>query len=147
MLIDADACPVVKETLEFAREKKLVVYLVSNFNHEYFPTKDVKTITVDQSPEAADLALVNHSLTGDIVVTQDYGLACMLLGKRVKVISPRGRIFTNQNIESLMESRHLARKERKRRLGRGKGPSPFTQKDSLRFLRNLEKLLSPHSED
>ena len=141
ILVDADACPVIQEIITLASERDWEVCLVSNICHEYSPGEKVKVMTVDKSPQAADLALYNYSRPGDVVVTQDYGLACMVLPKGVGAISPRGKIFTEDNIEGLMNLRHIARKERKRGNLKG-GPPPFSEKDRKRFLRNLLKLIS-----
>jgi uncharacterized protein YaiI (UPF0178 family) len=147
LLVDADACPVIDEIINLARKWRIMVYLISNISHVFHPGKCVRIITVDNSPEAADLALMNFSQTGDVAITQDYGLACMLLGKKVKVISPRGKFFTEKNIDNLMEHRHITRKERRRgRLKHG-GPPPYTEKDKIKLLKNLEKLLSPQQQE
>ncbi len=140
ILVDADACPVIPEIISVAQERDIDVLLVANFCHEYAPTGGVKVITVDKTPDAADIALMNNSRPGDIVVTQDYGVACMVLGKNARAISPRGKIFTDQNITGLMEQRHISRKQRQRG-NRTRGPKPFSVKDHTRFSKNLKKLL------
>lgn len=148
IFVDADACPVLKEIITVAGRCDLELCVVSNYCHQHDWGAGVKTITVDKSPEAVDIAIMNHARDGDIVVTQDYGLACMLMGKRVRSISPRGRLFHEGNIDVLMQKRHLARIERKRG-HRTKGPRPFTSEDRKSFTRTLEKMIKeiPEGED
>jgi len=142
ILVDADSCPVLPEILHLAKERNLPVILVCNFNHEIQPPDFGELIVVDNTPEAADMALMNRSEPGDLVVSGDYGLACMLLGKKANVISPRGTVFSDRNIDRLMARRHFARKERQK----GKyqrGPRPFSDEDRKRFLDTILSLLPP----
>jgi uncharacterized protein len=143
ILVDADACSVVKEIIKISRINNLCVSLVSNYCHEHIPRKDVKIIKVENKAEAADIALMNISQAGDIAVTGDIGLACMLLGKEVRVISSRGKIFSNKNIDRLMEFRHVVHK--KRRLGKlkkgGGRHKAFSSNDRERFIKNFSKLI------
>lgn len=95
---------------------------------------------VDRSDQSADLYIANHIKAQDIVVTQDYGLAALALAKSCSVITFRGRIIDNQDIDFLLDTRHSHAKARKR--GQyGKGPKPMTDEDRKLFQHKLTKLL------
>jgi len=96
---------------------------------------------VDNEKESVDLFILNHTRKGDVVVTQDIGLASMLLSKSVHVLSPRGTLFQNQQIDLALHSRYLS--QRARRAGHyTKGPKPFTAQDRIRFIHSFEEILS-----
>jgi len=111
ILVDADACPVVKIIEEIAKENELPVVLLCDTNHvltsEYSEIK-----TVSAGADAVDFALVRICKKGDIVVTQDYGGAAMALGKGAYVIHQNGKQYTNENIDSMLMERHIAKKAR-----------------------------------
>ena len=140
ILVDADACPVIPEINDLAREFAIPVTLVSNYCHNMEQYEGVKIVIVDKEPDAVDLAVANLTLRGDIVVTQDYGLAALALGKGASAISPRGRIFGDHNIEGLLHKRHISRKQRKRGI-RTRGPKRMTIEDRKTFTRNLHSLI------
>jgi hypothetical protein len=100
----------------------------------------VKVITVDKAADSVDFALISMLSAGDIVVTQDYGLAAMALGKGAKVINQKGLIYTNNNIDRLLMERHIGGKVR-RGGGRIKGPSKRIKEDDIRFEASFEVLL------
>jgi uncharacterized protein YaiI (UPF0178 family) len=131
VLVDADACP--RGAMDTIRRLQSVygykIITISSFNH-CFDGPD--HITVGQESQAADIAVINRVQRGDIVVTQDWGLAAMVLGKAGKPIDPRGRIFTEKNIDLLLEERHLKAKFR-RGGGRTKGPRARTAEDERVF--------------
>lgn len=81
ILIDADGCPVVDLTLQAAAEHGLEAILFCDTSHE-FKEKNARVVTVDKGSDSADFALICQVKPGDIVVTQDYGLAAMVLAKR-----------------------------------------------------------------
>ena len=141
ILVDADSCPVVDDIASLAHNWGIRVFLISNICHDFSSLHDVSIIRVDNTPEAADFALVNHSQPGDIVVTQDIGVACMVLGKKAKPLSPRGHIYREQDIVSLMEMRHIMQKAKRRGQLRG-GLKRFSDTDRKRFLKNLKLLVS-----
>jgi uncharacterized protein YaiI (UPF0178 family) len=84
---------------------------------------------------------MNHVKAGDIVVTQDIGLASTLLLKEVHVMSPKGIIFEENEIHTALDMRYLSAKARRRGIY-GKGPKPFSQDDRIRFIKQLTKILS-----
>lgn len=140
IFVDADACPVKEAIVEIAREKKIdVVFVVSTAG--YFDRGwDVEKVLVDSLPQAVDIAIINRVETGDVVVTQDYGLASLVLGKKGKAISPRGYVFHEQNIDRVLQRRHINYEARKAGV-RVKGPKKRTREDEVRFHKNFIYLL------
>ncbi|MEF9894785.1 MAG: DUF188 domain-containing protein [Clostridia bacterium] len=135
ILIDADGCPVVDQCIQTGRE----VVLVCDSAH-WFEREGAKTVIVSTGPDSADFALVNLAKKGDLVVTQDYGLAAMCLAKRTRVLNQDGMEYTDDNIEALLLSRHTSRKIR-RAGGRLKGPPKRTAKQDADFIEALNKVL------
>lgn len=99
---------------------------------------------VGKGADAADLAVMNNTSTGDIVVTQDWGLAALVLGKGAFALSPSGRIYSEQNMDFLLEERFLKAKHR-RAGGRTKGPAARTNQDDYRFEQSFLKVLDQAS--
>lgn len=96
--------------------------------------------------DSADFAIVQQLEPGDVVVTQDIGLASMVLGRGARAIGVRGRVYDPLTIDMDMQIRHEEKKIR-RQGGRTKGPAPFTDDDRERFTRNLQRLLKNESID
>ncbi len=141
IVVDGDACPVKAEIAETARAFDVPVLIVSSFDHYIRAEEGVRVVQVDRSDQSADLYIVNHIRAGDIVITQDYGLATIALGKRCWVLSFRGMEFHADNIEFLLARRHAQAKAR--RQGKyGKGPRPLTNEDRKNFQKELAKLLT-----
>lgn len=143
MVIDADACPVsVKKTvLDISSQYNLELIFVASLAHSGSERIGGKWVFVDAVKEEADMYIINHSERGDIVVTQDYGLASLLLPKGVHVLSPRGKRYTEFNIDTLLQDRYLSAKARKAG-SRTRGPSRFTEEDLQQFIISLKKILS-----
>ncbi len=140
ILVDGDSCPVKEAIVSIAKEKKIdVVFVVSTA--AYFDRGwNVQKVLVDSLPQAVDIAIVNRVEAGDVVVTQDYGLASLVLAKKGKALSPRGYIFQENNIDRLLERRHLHYEARKAGL-RIKGPKKYSEKDKKRFWKNFIYLI------
>lgn len=141
ILVDADACPVTRIVEQIAKRENIPCVLLCDTNHVLSSDySEVKIIGA--GADAVDFALLNLCQRGDIVVTQDYGVAAMILGKGAYGIHQSGRWYTNQNIDQLLMERHLAKKAR---MGKGKhhlkGPSKRTEEDDKRFQESFEKLL------
>lgn len=139
LLVDADGCPVVNEAIAKARGYGVPVLLLCDTSHE-MQREGAETIVVSKGADSADFALVNRVGKGDIVVTQDYGLAAMVLAKRGVPIDQNGRVYTDDNIGSLLGSRHVAKKIRQGG-GRLKGPKKRRPEQNERFEESLEELL------
>lgn len=145
IIIDADACPkpVLQICLELGHKYHLEVWTVASFNHTIVSDHH---ITVGNSSQEADMKVINLTGADDIVVTQDWGLAAMALGKKARCISPTGREYQSENIEFLLEEREVKAKLR-RGGGRTKGPKKRTGADDDKFRRNLERLLYANEPD
>ena len=131
ILIDADGCPVVKKVIEISRIYSIKCIIVCDSCH-IFKTDYAEIITVDKGADSADFKIANLAVQGDIVVTQDYGLAAMCLAKKAEAVNQDGMIYTEDNIDALLLSRHTAKKIRKGG-GRLKGPPPRTAAQDRKF--------------
>ncbi|HLS35134.1 MAG TPA: YaiI/YqxD family protein [Bacillota bacterium] len=143
--VDADACPVEKEVIQVARAFRISVVLIksyAHFSHEEKPSF-VETVYVDAGADSADYKLLEQVKRGDIVVTQDYGLASLCLAKGCIVLHHRGFLFTENNIDRLLATRHQSAQVR-RAGGRTKGPRAFTTEDREKFSWVLERILQNH---
>lgn len=139
IFIDADGCPVVDITVRTAKKHSLPCYIICDTSHE-FQKDGAETIVVEKGADSADFRLVNLVGAGDIVVTQDYGLAAMCLARKAIPLSQNGLVFTDENIEELLFSRYVSKKIRNAG-GRLKGPSKRTPEQDKRFLEALEGLI------
>lgn len=141
LLIDADACPVVDIALKCAKENNVDKCVLFCDTSHLIERDGAETIVVSKGADSADFALINLVKTGDIVITQDYGLAAMCLAKKAHVLNQNGLIFNEFNIGSLLEQRHLSKKIRMAG-GRTKGPSKRTKEQDEDFLVSLQKIFS-----
>ena len=138
--IDADGCPVVKNTLKIAKEFHILCVIICDTAHQ-IEHENAETIVVDKGADSVDFALVNRVKPGDIVVTQDYGLASMCLAKCARVLNQNGLEYTADNIDALM----LRRYENKKLLRAGKHPkgSPKrTKEQDEAFVATLTDILA-----
>ncbi|MEG0630092.1 MAG: YaiI/YqxD family protein [Christensenellaceae bacterium] len=139
ILIDADGCPVVNIALAVAKEKETAVIIVCDDAHIY-NREGASTVTVSKGADSADFVLVNMIVKGDIVITQDYGLAAMALAKGADVLSQNGVVYDDDNIESLLLQRHTAKKIRMAG-GRLKGNAKRTKEQDKTFEQKLKEIL------
>lgn len=139
LLIDADACPVVRLAVQIAATHGVPVVLLCDTAH-VMSVEGTQTITVDKGADSVDFALVNRVEPGDIVVTQDYGLAAMAMAKGGRPLNQNGLIYNEDNINGLLFGRHIAKKVRNAG-GRLKGPPKRTHEDDEAFCRALKLLL------
>lgn len=139
ILVDADACP-VKDIVEMiARQQGIAVTMFSN-PHHLISSDYAGVVIVDSAPEAVDLAIINQTRAGDIVVSQDYGLASLVLARGAYAIHPDGRIYDSANIDTLLTQRYV--NARARRAGqRVSGPPKRGSAQDERFKKNLLQLL------
>jgi len=139
VLMDADACPVVDIAVRLCKEFHIPCQLFCDTAHQI--RKDgAETLVFDKGADSVDFALVNRVNPGDIVITQDYGLASMCLAKQAKILHQDGWEYTQWNISGLMEQRHAAKKFRAAG-GRTKGPSKRTSAQNTAFETALCSLL------
>lgn len=141
--VDADACPVVKIVEQLAEQYEIPCVLLCDTNHVMSSDySEVKIIGA--GADAVDFALISllKKDAGDIVVTQDYGVAAMALGKGAYVIHQSGKWYTNENIDQMLLERHLAKKARRTKLKNHlKGPRKRTEEDDKRFEESFEKMI------
>lgn len=138
ILVDADACPrsVLQTCIRLGRKYNVPVWTVASFNHRI---ESDHPIAVGDGFQEADIKIVNLTETGDVVVTADWGLAAMVLGKGATCLSPIGREFHPERMDFLLEERDLKAKFR-RGGGKTKGPRKRTSEDDRRFEVSLEKV-------
>ena len=138
--IDADACPVTRIAERIAQKHGIPVTLLCDTNH--ILTSEYSTVkTIGAGADAVDIALINLCQSGDIVITQDYGVAALALGKSARAIHQSGRWYTNDNIDGLLMERHLAKKARRSGKHHLKGPSKRTEEDDRRFAESFEQMI------
>ncbi|MCG7407835.1 YaiI/YqxD family protein [Paenibacillus sp. ACRRX] len=143
IIVDADACPVKTEIVQAATEFQVPVLFIASFaayQNEAEHTDIVQYIYVDQGFQSADMYIANTARSGDIVVTNDYGLAALCLPRGAWVLTPRGKELDGHNMDELLAQRHVSSKAR--RAGqRTKGPRAMTTLDREHFQHKLTKLL------
>ena len=139
IIVDADACPknALQICMDLGKKYLVPVWTVASFNHNI---ESDHHIIVDSDSQAADIKVINLTEAGDVVVTQDWGLASMVLGKPAYCLSPVGREFRSDTIAFLMEERETKAKVR-RGGGRTRGPAKRTGKDDQYFLAGLQQIL------
>ncbi len=139
ILVDADACPVKEVIVRVAKKFKIPVTMIIDTSHELYD--DYSTIiTVDKARDSVDIKLINLLKREDIVVTQDYGVAAMGLGKGAKVLNQNGLIYSDNNIDRLLFERHIGQKVR-RAGGRTGSVKKRSKEDDENFERALIKLI------
>ena len=141
ILVDADACPVVSIVERVAKEHNLPVTLLCDTNH-VLSSDYSEVIVVGAGADAVDYKLISICHRGDIVVSQDYGVAAMALGKAAYAIHQSGKWYTNENIDQMLMERHLNKKAR-RVSGKNhlKGPRKRTAEDDEHFRESFEKMI------
>lgn len=139
VLVDADACPVVDITVALCKKFQISCTLLCDTAH-ILQRNGAQTLIFDKGADSVDFALVNRVSPGDIVITQDYGLASMCLAKCARILHQDGWEYTEYNISGLMEQRHAAKKFRAAG-GRTKGPAKRKVEQDLAFQQALQKLL------
>lgn len=137
--IDADACPVTNIAVELCRKYHTMCYIFCDTAHAIF-RDGADTIIVDQGADSTDYAITARVMPNDLVITQDYGLASMVLAKKARALHQNGWEYTADNIGALLFERHASAKFR-RGGGRIKGPSKRTAEQDQHFRYALEAML------
>ncbi|MFD2672366.1 YaiI/YqxD family protein [Marinicrinis sediminis] len=141
--VDADACPVKKEIIAVAEKCQVEVFMIASYDHHLEKPAGsslIHTVQLDRGFQSVDMYIANHTSPGDVVITQDLGLAALILGKKATALSNRGETYTPDQIDFLLAVRHTHAKKR-RAGGRTKGPKAMTEADRQRFLQSLTKIL------
>ena len=141
IFVDADACPVVGIVETIAEKYNISTTLLCDTNHILYSDYS-EVIVVGAGADAVDYKLISICHKGDVVVSQDYGVAAMALGKGAYAIHQSGKWYTNENIDQMLMERHLARKAR---MGKGKhhlkGPKKRTREEDEAFEKAFADLL------
>ena len=143
ILIDADGCPVVDLTVTIAQEQQIECHILCDTAHA-FEKPGASTHIFPKGADSVDFALVNLITPGDLVITQDYGLAAMCLARNALVLNQDGMRYTSDNIDALLLARHTAKKIRNAG-GRLKGPSKRKPAQDAAFAAALRALLCTSS--
>ena len=144
ILLDADGCPVVDLTVRLAAKHGAECVILCDTAHE-FNREGAQTVIVEKGADSVDFKLVNLVCEGDIVVTQDYGLAAMCLARKAVPLSQNGMVYTDKNIDQLLFTRYVSKKIRNSG-GRLKGPSKRKPEQDKAFEEALERLIKDISE-
>lgn len=137
--IDADGCPVVKQTIKVAENYQVPVVIVCDNAHEIRQDNAI-VVCVEQGADSADYAIANRVSQGDMVITQDYGLATMVLARKAYAMNQDGRMYDENNIDMLLDMRYQSAKAR--RAGkRTKGPRAREEKQNQNFMKALSAFL------
>ena len=140
ILIDGDGCPVVDEAISIAGTFGLECLILCDTSH-VFAKQGATTMTFSKGADSVDFALVNMIQKGDVVITQDYGLAAMCLARLARVLSQNGMEYDTYNIDSLLLARHTAKKIRMAG-GRLKGPKKRNLAQDEAFKNKLMEIIS-----
>ena len=139
IIIDGDACPGISIIEKVAKKNEVLVRIYCDINH--FIQSDYSEVKiVDSGFQSVDMYVINETKKGDIVVSQDYGVAAICLSKKAKVINPKGYVYTEENIDRLLEERHMSQKIR-RGGGKTSNPKKRTEDDDIRLEKNLLRLI------
>lgn len=135
IIVDGDACPGISIIVKIAKEYGLDLIIYCDIHH-YITVDYGEVRVVDSGFQSVDMKVVNECTSDDIIVSQDYGVAAICLGKKAVVISPKGYIYTNENIGAMLEQRYLSQKIR-----RGGGKTPNVKKRTIEDDKRLQKNL------
>lgn len=139
IFIDADGCPVVDIAIGISKEYQLKVTVVKNFAHNISDSY-AEIVSVDIENDSADFYIINRIEKGDIVVTQDYGLAALCLSKGALPINQNGLVYTQENIDGMLSTRHVH--QQLRRAGkRHSNPKKRNLENDEKFKYNFKKLI------
>lgn len=138
--IDADGCPVVNITATAAQKNNIELHVVKNISH-HLDLSYGTVHTVDHGADQADFFIANHLKKGDLVITQDYGLAAMAIAKGAFSLTQYGQLIDSNNIDHLLEKRHF-HKEMRKQNGKYTKFKKRTAEDDRRFLEALHEILN-----
>ena len=139
--VDADACPVVGIVETISEKYNISTTLLCDTNHILYSDYS-EVIVVGAGADTVDYKLISICHKGDVVVSQDYGVAAMALGKGAYAIHQSGKWYTNENIDQMLMERHLNKKVRRSsHKNHMKGPRKRTEEDDVRFAQSFEKLI------
>jgi len=141
IIVDGDACPAKGIISQVGKKMNIPVLIIVSIAHWQNFSQEVEWMIVDNVSQEVDIAIINKMQKGDLIVTDDYGLASLVLGKGGQAISFRGIVYKKEKMDFLLEQRYLAQKMRKMKKST-KGPKPYIKEDEQRLADNLLFLLS-----
>ena len=139
IIVDGDACPGISIIENIAKQYKLDLILYCDINH-YINLDYGEVKVVDSGFQCVDMYILNVCKEKDIIITQDYGVAAICLSKKSYVINPKGYYYNEENIDRLLEERHISQKIR-RAGGKTNNPKKRTKDDDIRLEKNLLKIV------
>lgn len=141
--VDADACPVVIKDILYraAKRTKTQLTLVANQSMTIPPSRYINFLRVALGFDVADNEIVKRLSIGDLVITSDIPLAADAIEKGAVVLSPRGELYTTDNIKARLSMRDFMETLRSSGVDTG-GPPALNQNDRQAFANHLDKLLS-----
>lgn len=140
ILVDADACPVKELIVSCAKKYNIPVFMFVDTSHRF--SDDYSTvITVDKGADSVDFAIVNRIASGDICITQDYGLASMVLAKNAYAVHQNGFMYDSSNIDRMLFERHIGKEMRRAGIHSGK-IKPRTKENNENFQSFFTELLA-----
>ncbi|KOR25040.1 YaiI/YqxD family protein [Clostridium sp. L74] len=140
ILVDADACPGRDIIEQVAKKYNLDVIMFCDINHVLNSSYSIIKY-VDHGFQSVDMVLINEVKENDIIITQDFGVAAMALGKKAKAINPKGYIFSNNNIDRMLFERHISSKMRRAGIKNTSNHKKRNSEDNARLKKNLTKLI------
>ena len=147
IFVDADACPVVGIVEAIAEKYNTPATLLYDTNHVLYSDYS-EVIVVGAGADTVDYKLISICHKGDIVVSQDYGVAAMTLGKSAYAIHQSGKWYTDENIDQMLMERHLNKKARRAsHKNHLKGPKKRTEEDDERFAQSFERMVKAALEE
>lgn len=145
IIVDGDACPGISIIESIAKKYNLELIVFCDIHHYiYLEYGEVKV--VDSGFQSVDMYVVNICKEKDIVITQDYGVAAIALGKKAYVINPKGYYYNEDNIDRLLEERHISQKIR-RAGGKTNNPKKRTKEDDKRLEKNIIKIIECNNKE
>ncbi|MDS1004717.1 YaiI/YqxD family protein [Clostridium sporogenes] len=140
ILVDADACPGRDIIEQVAKKYNLDVIMFCDINHVLNSSYSIIRY-VDHGFQSVDMVLINEVKENDIIITQDFGVAAMALGKKAKAINPKGYVFSNNNIDRMLFERHISSKMRRAGIKNTSNHKKRNSEDNARLEKNLIKLI------
>ncbi|EJO5347697.1 YaiI/YqxD family protein [Clostridium botulinum] len=141
ILVDADACPGRDIIEKVAKRYEMDVIMFCDINHVINSNYSIIKY-VDHGFQSVDMVLINQAQKDDIIITQDFGVAAMALGRKAKAINPKGYIFNNDNIDRMLFERHISGKMRRAGIKNTSNHKKRNLEDDVRLQKNLIKLIT-----
>lgn len=115
--------------------------LVANHHMRVPPSRYISFLLVSTGYDVADNEIVKRLKENDLVITSDIPLAAEIIEKGGQALSPRGELFTADNIKPRLNIRDFLDTMRASGEHTG-GPPPLNQADRRDFANHLDKILA-----